>query len=39
VALQQARTNHFNRLHDYKVAMIRLMLAAGTIDQQVSDLL
>jgi len=39
VALQQARTNHFNRLHDYKVAMIRLMLAAGTIDQKVSDLL
>ncbi len=39
VALQQAQTNHFNRLHDYKVAMIRLMLAAGTIDQNISGLL
>ncbi len=39
VALQQARTNHFNRLHDYKVAMIRLLLSAGTIDQRISDLL
>ena len=39
VALQQARTSHFNRLHDYKVAMIRLLLAAGTIDRQISNLL
>ena len=39
VALQQARTNHFNRLHDYKVAMVRLLLSSGTIDQQISDLL
>ncbi len=39
VALQQARMNHFNRLHDYKVAMISLMLSAGTIDQQISKLL
>ena len=39
VALQQAHTNHFIRLHDYKVAMIRLLLSAGTIDQRISDLL
>lgn len=39
VALQQARTNHFNRLHDYKVAVIRLLLSVGTIDQRISDLL
>ncbi|MGD8893282.1 MAG: TolC family protein [Desulfobacterales bacterium] len=32
VAYQQARTNHFKALHDYKVARIQLALAAGTID-------
>jgi outer membrane protein len=31
-AYQQARTNHFKALHDYKVARIELALAAGTID-------
>ena len=31
-AYQQARTNHFKALHDYKVARIQLALAAGTID-------
>jgi len=32
VAYQQARTNHFKALHDYKVARIQLALAAGIID-------
>ena len=32
VALQQARTNQLRSLHDFKVAMARLKLAAGTID-------
>lgn len=32
VACQQARTNYFKALHDYKVARIDLALAAGTID-------
>ena len=31
VALQQARTRHFQAMHDYKVARIKLALAAGTI--------
>ncbi len=39
VALQQAKMNHFSRLHDFKVAMVRLMLSAGTIENQVSFLL
>jgi TolC family type I secretion outer membrane protein len=33
VALQQARTHLFRRLHDYKVSSTRLALAAGTIDE------
>ena len=33
VALQQSRTNHFRKLHDYQVAATRLLLATGTIDQ------
>jgi outer membrane protein len=33
VALQQTRTNHLRSLHDFKVAMARLKLAAGTIDE------
>ena len=32
-ALQQARTQHFKALHDYKVARIELALATGTIDK------
>jgi outer membrane protein len=32
-AYQQARTNHFKALHDYKVSRIQLALAAGTIDE------
>lgn len=34
VALQQARTQHFKSLHDYKVARIELALAAGVIDKE-----
>lgn len=33
VALQQARTQHFKAMHDYKVARIDLALASGTIDR------
>ena len=33
VALQQARTNHFKSLHDYKIALAALFLAAGTLDE------
>jgi outer membrane protein len=33
VALQQARTQHFKALHDYKVARIDLALATGAIDK------
>ncbi len=33
VALQQARTHLFRRLHDYKVSSTKLALAAGTIDE------
>lgn len=33
VSLQQARTQVFRALHDYKVARIDLALAAGTIDK------
>jgi len=33
VALQQARTHLFRRLHDYKVSSTSLALAAGTIDE------
>jgi len=33
LALQQARTNHFKAVHDYKVADTQLALAAGTIDE------
>jgi TolC family type I secretion outer membrane protein len=33
VALQQARTQVFKALHDYKVARIDLALASGTIDK------
>jgi outer membrane protein len=33
VALQQARTNHVRALHDYTVARVRLMLAAGVLDE------
>jgi outer membrane protein len=33
LALQQARTNHFKAVHDYKVAATQLALAAGTIDE------
>lgn len=32
VALQQARTLHFQALHDYKVSRIQLALAAGVLD-------
>ncbi|MGA7143663.1 MAG: TolC family protein, partial [Desulfobacterales bacterium] len=32
LARQQARTNYFRALHDYKVARIELELAAGTIN-------
>lgn len=32
VVLQQARTQHFKAMHDYKVARIDLALASGTID-------
>jgi outer membrane protein TolC len=32
VALQQARTRHFQALHDYKIARINLALAAGVLD-------
>lgn len=39
VALQQAKMNHFSRLHDFKVAMVRLLLSAGIIENQVSFLL
>jgi outer membrane protein len=31
VALQQSRTDHFRKLHDYQVAVARLELAAGVI--------
>ncbi len=31
-ARQQAHTNYFKALHDYKVARIDLALASGTID-------
>ena len=33
VALQQASTNYFRSLHDFKVAMARLNLAAGIINE------
>jgi outer membrane protein TolC len=33
VTLQRARTRHFQSLHDYKVARIRLALAAGVLDE------
>ncbi len=33
VALQQARMNYFQSLHDFEVATARLGLAAGTIDE------
>ncbi len=32
VTLQRARTRHFQSLHDYKVARVRLALAAGDLD-------
>ena len=32
LARQQARTNYFKALHDYKVARVELELAAGTLD-------
>jgi len=35
VALQQARTNCFRSLHDFKVAMAQLNLGAGIIDKDV----
>ena len=34
VAFQQARTRHFKALHDYQVARVELLLAAGVIDPQ-----
>lgn len=34
VALQQAQTQHFKAMHDYKVARISLALASGTIDKE-----
>ena len=34
VALQQARTQVFRALHDYKVARIELALASGTIGEE-----
>jgi outer membrane protein len=33
VALQQARTQHYKAMHDYKVARIDLALASGIIDK------
>ena len=33
LALQQARTNYLRSLHDYKVAVTQLGLAAGTLDE------
>jgi TolC family type I secretion outer membrane protein len=33
VSLQQAKTNHLRSLHDYKVAMAQLLLAAGMMDE------
>lgn len=33
VALQQAQTQHFKAMHDYKVARISLALASGSIDR------
>ena len=33
VALQHARTNYFRSLHDFAVAMARLNLAAGIVDE------
>jgi outer membrane protein TolC len=33
VALQQARNNYLRSLHDFKVAMAWLSLAAGTVDE------
>jgi len=35
LALQQARTNHFRSIHDYKVASTDLLLAAGVIDEKI----
>jgi outer membrane protein len=35
VALQQARTNYFRSLHDFKVAMAQLNLGAGVIGEDV----
>lgn len=32
LACQQAHTNYFKALHDYKVARVELELAAGTLD-------
>jgi outer membrane protein TolC len=32
LARQQAHTNYFKALHDYKVARVELELAAGTLD-------
>jgi len=34
MARREARVNHFKALHDYKVARIDLMLAAGVIDTE-----
>ncbi len=33
VALQQVRTNYFRSLHDFEIAMARLNLAAGIINE------
>jgi TolC family type I secretion outer membrane protein len=33
MSLQQAKTNHLRSLHDYKVAMAQLFLAAGTMNE------
>jgi outer membrane protein len=37
VALQEARTRHFKAMHDYKIAKIKLAMAAGTIDVNLSE--
>jgi outer membrane protein len=37
VAFQQARTQHFKALHDYQVARIEMMLAAGVIDKHLEQ--
>jgi outer membrane protein len=33
LALQAARTNHLRAIHDYQAAKARLVLAAGTLDE------